>query len=118
MISARPVVIIGAGLAGLCCARQLAVQGVEILVVEADDDVGGRVRTDVVDGFRLDRGFQVLQTAYPEAQQVLDYQAIRLRPFEPGALIHTRGRLVRMSDPWPPCAENYSSSPAPVGDKA
>jgi phytoene dehydrogenase-like protein len=99
-MSARPVVIIGAGLAGLCCARQLASAGVDILLVEANDDVGGRVRTDLVDGFRLDRGFQVLQTAYPEAQQVLDYPALHLRPFEPGALIQTRGRRVRMSDPW------------------
>ncbi|MFN0054774.1 MAG: NAD(P)/FAD-dependent oxidoreductase [Planctomycetales bacterium] len=99
-MSVKPIVIVGAGLAGLCCARQLRTRGIDILVVEAEDDIGGRVRTDLVNGFRLDRGFQVLQTAYPEAQQVLDYQALDLRPFEPGALIHTRGRLVRMSDPW------------------
>jgi phytoene dehydrogenase-like protein len=74
--------------------------GVDTLLLEAQDDVGGRVRTDPVDGFRLDRGFQVLQTAYPEAQQQLDYQALRLRKFEPGALIRTRGRTVRMTDPW------------------
>ena len=99
-MSAKPVVIIGAGLAGLCCARQLLQRGVDTLVLEAQDDVGGRVRTDLVDGFRLDRGFQVLQTAYPEARRQLDYQALRLQNFEPGALIRTRGRTVRMSDPW------------------
>ena len=99
-MSAQPIVIVGAGLAGLCCARQLQARGIDLLVIEAEDVVGGRVRTDVVDGFRLDRGFQVLQTAYPEAQQVLDYKALCLRLFEPGALIHTRGRLVRMTDPW------------------
>ena len=98
-MSTKPVVIVGAGLAGLCCARQLLQCGVDALVLEAQDDVGGRVRTDLVDGFRLDRGFQVLQTAYPEARRQLDYQALRLRNFEPGALIRTRGRTVRMSDP-------------------
>lgn len=95
-----PVVIIGAGLAGLCCARQLVRRGLDVQVLEAGDAVGGRVRTDLVDGFRLDRGFQVLQTAYPEAQQQLDYTALRLYRFRPGALIRTKGRTVRMSDPW------------------
>lgn len=99
-MSTKPVVIIGAGLAGLCCARQLRQCGVDTLVLEAQDDVGGRVRTDLVDGFRLDRGFQVLQTAYPEARRQLDFQALRLRNFESGALIRTRWRTVRMSDPW------------------
>ncbi|MSR59309.1 MAG: NAD(P)/FAD-dependent oxidoreductase [Planctomycetaceae bacterium] len=70
---ARPIVIVGAGMAGLCCVRQLLARGIDILVVDADHDVGGRVRTDVVDGFRPDRGLQDLQTAYPETQQVFDY---------------------------------------------
>ncbi len=99
-MSAKRVVIIGAGLAGLCCARQFLRYGVEALVLEAQDDVGGRVRTDLVDGFCLDRGFQVLQTAYPEARRQLNYHALGLRKFEPGALIRTQGRTVRMSDPW------------------
>ena len=72
------VIIIGAGLAGLCCARRLVESGVRVTVLEASDGVGGRVRTDVVDGFRLDRGFQVLLTAYPEARRVLDYEALNL----------------------------------------
>lgn len=99
-MSASPVVIVGAGLAGLCCARALRSNGIDVLLLEANDDVGGRVRTDLVDGFRLDRGFQVLQTAYPEAQQQLNYAQLRLCPFEPGALIRTAGKTVRMSDPW------------------
>ena len=79
------IVIVGAGMAGLCCGRELTSRGVATQLLEASDDVGGRVRTDAVDGFLLDRGFQVLQTAYPEAQRVLDYEALQLRPFEPGA---------------------------------
>lgn len=73
------MVIVGAGLAGLSCARRLQAAGVDWLLVEASDRVGGRVATDVVDGFVLDRGFQVLQTAYPEAQRVLDFAALDWR---------------------------------------
>lgn len=60
------VIIVGAGLAGLAAARPLVDAGRQVVVLEASDGVGGRVRTDVVDGFQLDRGFQVLLTAYPE----------------------------------------------------
>jgi phytoene dehydrogenase-like protein len=96
----RPVIIIGAGLAGLCCARILLKHDIDVVLLEAQDDIGGRVRTDHVEGFLLDRGFQVLQTAYPEAAAQLDYQALRIHHFEPGALIRTQGRMVEMSDPW------------------
>ena len=99
-MNSKPVAIIGAGLAGLCCARHLKAQGCNFLLLEAGDEVGGRVRTDVVDGFQLDHGFQVFQTAYPEARQQLNYAALRLRSFDPGALIRTGGRQVLMSDPW------------------
>ncbi len=96
----KPVVVIGAGLSGLCCARLLLKHDIDVVVLEAQDDIGGRVRTDHVDGFLLDRGFQVLQTAYPEAALQLDYRSLRLHNFEPGALIRTQGRMVEMSDPW------------------
>lgn len=95
-----PVIIVGAGLAGLCCARELHRRRIPCLLLDAADQPGGRVRTEIVDGFRLDLGFQVLQTAYPEARQQLDYTALKLRSFFPGALIRTRGRFVEMSDPW------------------
>jgi phytoene dehydrogenase-like protein len=78
------VVIVGAGLAGLCCARILHQAGTPCVLLEASASVGGRVRTDRVDGFLLDRGFQVLQTAYPGARRVLDYPALNLKPFYPG----------------------------------
>lgn len=81
------VIIIGGGLAGLTAARHLQSQGIDFLLLEASDRVGGRVKTDVVDGFRLDHGFQVLLTAYPEAQAQLDYESLRLRHFNPGALL-------------------------------
>jgi phytoene dehydrogenase-like protein len=94
------VVIVGAGLAGLYCARRLLESHVSVLLVEASDEVGGRVRTDRVGGFLLDRGFQVLLTAYPEARRMLDYGALDLRAFEPGALVHLGKRFCRVSDPW------------------
>src|SRR5919197_5615544 len=96
------VYVIGAGLAGLSCARHLLDHGVNATVLEAADGVGGRVRTDLVDGFLLDRGFQVLLTAYPEARQLLDYRELELHAFEPGALVRIGGRLVRLGDPLPP----------------
>jgi len=81
------VIIVGAGVAGLSCAVYLKQAGINALVVEATEGVGGRVRTDLVDGFRLDRGFQILLTAYPEARRLLNYDALDLQPFRSGALI-------------------------------
>ncbi|MBD2701275.1 FAD-dependent oxidoreductase [Spirosoma sp. BT702] len=82
-----PVVIVGAGVAGLACAVYLKQAGIDALLLEADEAVGGRIRTDVVDGFQLDRGFQILLTAYPEAQRLLKYSALDLKCFRSGALI-------------------------------
>jgi len=72
------VVVVGAGLSGLACALHLSEAGVPARLLEASDGVGGRVRTDLVAGFRLDRGFQVLLTAYPETRRILDYAALDL----------------------------------------
>ncbi len=94
------VVVVGAGLAGLCCAVELRERGIDVLVLEAADAVGGRVRTDEVGGFRLDRGFQVLLPAYPEARRRLDYEALELRPYAPGAVVRREGRFVRVMDPF------------------
>jgi len=94
------VLIVGAGLAGLCCARRLAEAGVSFQIIEASDGFGGRVRTDEVDGFLLDRGFQVLLTAYPEAKKVLDYTRLDLKAFSPGAFSWFAGRMNQLVDPW------------------
>jgi phytoene dehydrogenase-like protein len=100
-MSSRPdVLIIGAGLAGLCCARQLQERGVSFQILEASDASGGRVRTDAVDGFLLDRGFQVLRTAYPEAKLQLDYARLDLMRFVPGVFSWYASRMNKLSDPW------------------
>ncbi len=113
-----PVVIVGAGLAGLACATALHRKGVASVVLEASDGVGGRVRTDVVDGFRLDRGFQILLTAYPEAEAVLDYGALDLRRFEPGASIALGDRFAVVGDPLRRPGDLFASLVAPVGSLA
>lgn len=80
------ILVIGAGLAGLRCADVLAAAGREVLVWEASDAVGGRIRTDVINGFRCDRGFQVLNPAYPELRHTVDLAQLRLQPFGAGVI--------------------------------
>ncbi len=92
------VIIVGAGLAGLRCAELLHQQGLEVLLLESKDQVGGRVRTDLINGFQLDHGFQVLQTAYPAAQRAFDYEALDLRPFPSGAFVFVEGRFQPLFD--------------------
>lgn len=93
------IAIIGAGLSGLACARELARAGRQCVIFEASDGVGGRMRTDVVDGYRLDRGFQVFLPAYPAARSVLDYEALELRSFLRAVDIFYGGRFHRAADP-------------------
>ncbi|RRB02307.1 NAD(P)/FAD-dependent oxidoreductase [Larkinella rosea] len=98
MQSNPSVVIVGAGMAGLTCAVYLRQAGIDATILEASDGVGGRIRTDVIDGFRLDRGFQILLTAYPEARRLLNYDALNLQSFRPGALIHVQ--TARSTGAW------------------
>jgi phytoene dehydrogenase-like protein len=116
--ASRQVVIIGGGVAGLCCALRLQEKDIPCVVLEASDAPGGRVRTDKVDGFLLDRGFQVLLTAYPEARRLLDYRALRLRTFAPGALVRIQGKLHRVSDPFRQPWTLPATLLAPVGSLA
>jgi glycine/D-amino acid oxidase-like deaminating enzyme len=103
------VIIVGAGLAGLACAADLAAAGLSVTVWVCADGVGGRMRTDRVntgrvntgrrDRFLLDRGFQVFNTSYPQVQRRLDLRALQLSPFTPGMLLHTRTGRLRFADP-------------------
>ncbi|WP_427168141.1 NAD(P)/FAD-dependent oxidoreductase [Streptomyces sp. C1-1] len=93
------VLVIGAGVAGLACARDLLAGGLEVAVVEASDAVGGRMRSDRVEGFVVDRGFQVFNTSYPQVRHRLALRDLELRPFTPGFLVHTAEGRLRFSDP-------------------
>lgn len=112
------VIIIGGGLAGLAAARTLDAAGVDWLLVDAADAPGGRVRTDHVDGFAIDRGFQVLLTAYPEAQRLLDYDALDLHAFLPGALVRVDGAFRPVSDPFRLPSKALGTVRAPIGSLA
>ena len=108
-------VVVGAGLAGLSAAGALRRAGRTVVVLEAQDAVGGRVRTDRVDGFTLDRGFQVLLTAYPEVRERLDLAALALREFAPGALVVRAGRARVVGDPFRAPRTALSTALAPIG---
>lgn len=109
------VVIVGAGLAGLAAATTLSEQDHDVMVLEASDGVGGRVRTDSVDGFLLDRGFQILLTAYPVAQRVFDYDALDLRRFRAGSLVQLDGGRALLGDPLRRYEDLLDTIKAPVG---
>jgi phytoene dehydrogenase-like protein len=117
-MTGKGVMIVGAGMAGLACAARLAESGVTPVVLEAGDGVGGRIRTDALEGFLLDRGFQVLLTAYPEAQRAFDYGLLDLKRFEPGALVYHDGRFHRVSDPWRRPRHAFATLFSPVGSLA
>jgi phytoene dehydrogenase-like protein len=100
------VIIIGGGIAGLTAAKQLHENNINFTLLEATDRIGGRVKTDIIDSFRLDHGFQVLLTAYPEAQKILDCDALNLKSFLPGAqLLYEDGSQGLLGDPL----RNFSS---------
>jgi phytoene dehydrogenase-like protein len=114
-MSEAPVRVVGAGLAGLGAALHLHEAGVPVEVLEASDAVGGRVRTDELDGFQLDRGFQVLLTAYPECKRLDVEKDLSLGRFDPGALVRIGGKLHKVGDPWRKPGSLLSTLRAPVG---
>lgn len=110
------IVIIGAGIAGLTCAKYLKDKGVNAIVLEASDQVGGRVRTDKVNGFTLDRGFQVLLTSYPEAIKILDYDVLQLKILPSGARIRLGNQFHVMPNPLKKITTAPQALLAPVGN--
>lgn len=121
METSYPIVIIGGGMAGLTCARYLQQAGRKSLILEAADAVGGRVRTDMHDGFRLDRGFQILLTSYPETRRLLDYDALDLQAFRSGAIIRqeeNNSGFTEMSNPLKEPLGVFKALTAPVGSLA
>ncbi|NDZ76030.1 FAD-dependent oxidoreductase, partial [Streptomyces sp. SID10362] len=93
------VVVVGAGIAGLAAAERLTSAGVTTTVLEAAHAVGGRMATEKVDGFRLDRIGQLLSTAYPELRRTPGLDGLALLPFAPGVLLHSEGRHHRAGTP-------------------
>jgi len=110
--------VVGAGLAGLAAASRLCLAGARVALLEASDGVGGRIRTDLVDGFRLDRGFQVFNPAYPEARRVLDLRALDLKLFTAGALVYFAGRRHLLADPRRAPSAAWGDLRAPLGPLA
>ena len=119
-LAGMKTIIVGAGLAGLTCAKVLRERKAEVVVFEASDGVGGRVRTDERDGFLFDRGFQVYFTSYPVSKRHLDYEALDFRVFDPGAIIRRGSEQSILSDPLrdpKALVPSLISDAATLGDK-
>ncbi|WP_299122965.1 FAD-dependent oxidoreductase [uncultured Winogradskyella sp.] len=91
--------IIGAGISGLIAAKVLEQNGYSPIIVEQSDSVGGRVKTDIIKGYQLDHGFQVLLNAYPKAIEHLDFGQLNLKQLSPGAVIFSKGKVQTIGDP-------------------
>lgn len=115
MMIEKDVIIIGAGLSGLSAAVHLQNDGREVFILESTDRAGGRIKTDLHDGFRLDRGFQVLLTAYPEARKILNYKDLNLQKMLPGADVIFDGGSFEVADPFRRPSALFSTIFAPVG---
>jgi phytoene dehydrogenase-like protein len=99
------VLIVGAGLAGLACGKRLAECGVSFQILESADAAGGRFRTDLAQGYRLDRTFPCYFPAFPEGRRALDLDSLDLKPLARAVLVRFGGKFHRLADPrFEPCA--------------
>ena len=98
------IAVIGAGIAGIHCTSELIKLGYHVDLYEKSSEIGGRMKTDLIDGFQIDHGFHVLQTGYEFARKVIDYDKLDAKAFEPGALVirssSKKSRIWRLSDPF------------------
>lgn len=109
------VVVIGGGVTGLTCAVELHKRGRQVLVLEERNHIGGRIATENVDGFLLDRGFQVLQTGYPDIGSYLDLEDLHLKEFPAGVVIRYKGTFHQIADPRKHPGSLLSTVTAPIG---
>lgn len=109
------VVIVGAGIAGLNCAAVLHQKNKSFIILESSDRPGGRIKTDVIDGFQVDHGFQVLQTGYPEASRVLDFEKLKLRKFPAGVAVRYNEKFHVIADPRRHPGHFFSTLFSPIG---
>lgn len=110
------IAIIGAGIAGLTAANYLNRAGIDFIIFEATDKPGGKLQTAIVDGFTLDKGFQVFLTAYPEAKAFLNLSKLKLNYFDPGAFLRLGSKFVEVNDPIRQPAKIFSGLTAPIGN--
>jgi phytoene dehydrogenase-like protein len=107
--------VVGAGIAGLSAAHHLTEAGQDVIVLEAADRVGGRMQTDEVDGYLLDRGFQLYNPSYPDGMKVLDYDDLNLQAFFPGAVLSTHSGPRWLVDPRRAARSALRNARAPLG---
>jgi hypothetical protein len=111
------IVVVGAGIAGLSAAVELTRLGkTDYILLDSSDDVGGRVRSDIVDDFILDRGFQVFITSYPQSRRIFNFAELELMPFLPGAIVRTSADgFSLVSDPFRRPQDIIESATSPIG---
>ncbi len=109
------ITIIGAGISGLTAAVYLHRSGFDVKIIESSEKAGGRLKTDIINGFRLDHGFQVLLTEYPETKFLLDYEKLNLKRFLSGATVLYDGGQFQIADPFRRPSAIFSTLFAPVG---
>lgn len=104
------------GMAGLSCGKVLESNGFSnYTIIESCNKVGGRIQSDIVDGYILDRGFQVFIDSYPESIKLFNYSALRLKSFLPGAIIRWDNSFHIVSDPFRRPQDLFASVISPIG---